>query len=200
MKRCISGQARIRSQGSTPKTCAVCSVSKKNPATIRNPQVTLPIGVRHQDGCWRSSFIGAAPPSALNASAEKIVKPPENDCDVPAPDEALGHSQTKAAPAQQFETRQKDRQCCMLHGETREQQISRNANQVGDYEKQTEAQSEGHNRDYARVADTGLRSRPRPGHALHLAHNGASRILYIIPIGPISSSSVVFFCSSLSAA
>src|SRR5215472_3009549 len=197
MKMCINGQARIRSQGSTPKTCAVCSVSKKKPATIRNPQVTIPTGLRHQDGCWRSWFIGAVPSSALNPAADKIVKRPEHERDVPTPDEALGHSEAKTAPAQQFKARQEDRQCRMLHGETREQQISRNANQVGEYEKQTEAQSEGHNRDYARVADTGLCSRPRPGHALHLAHNGASRILYIIPIGPISSSSVVFFCSSL---
>src|SRR5215472_6316927 len=200
MKMCINGQARIRSQGSTPKTCAVCSVSKKNPATIRNPQATIPIGLRHHECSWCSWFIGAVPSSALNAPADKIVKRPEYQRDVPTPDEALGHSEAKTAPAQQLETRQEDRQCRMLHGETREQQISRNANQVGDYEKQTEAQSEGHNRDYARVADTGLRSRPRPGHALHLAHNGTFFFRYIIPIGPISSSSAVFFCSSPSAA
>src|SRR6516162_3921757 len=200
MKMCINGQARIRSQGSTPKTCAVCSVSKKNPATIRNPQVTIPIGLRHQDGSWCSWFIGAAPSSALKTPAEKIVKRPEHQRDVPAPDEALGHSQAKAAPAQQFETRQEDRQCRMLHGETRKQQIPRNANQVGDYEKQTEAQSEGHNRDRDRVAGIGLRSGPRSGHALHLAHDDTSRCRYIIPMGPISSSSAVFFCSSPSAA
>src|SRR6516165_7516488 len=100
MKMCISGQARIRSQGSTPKTCAVCSVSKKNPATIRKPQVTIPIGDRHQDCSWCSWFTGAVPSSALKASAEKIVEPPEHERDVPTPDEALGHSQTKAAPAQ----------------------------------------------------------------------------------------------------
>src|SRR6516225_2488382 len=121
MKLCISGQARIRSQGSTPKTCAVCSVSKKNPATIRNPQVTIPIGLLHQDGSWCSWFIGEAPSSAFNASTEKIVKRPEHKRDVPTPDEALGHSQTKATPAQQFESRQEDRQRRMLYGETREQ-------------------------------------------------------------------------------
>src|SRR6516165_10375416 len=54
-------------------------------------------------------------------------------------------------------------------------------NQVGDEEKQTEAQSEGHNRDGARLADIELRSGPRPGHALHLAHVDALRFRYIIP-------------------
>ena len=52
----------------------------------------------------------------------------------------------------------------------------------------------------ARLAGTGLHSRPRPRHALHLAHPCASRSRYIIPMGPISSSSAVFFCSSRSAA
>src|SRR6516164_9485414 len=158
MKMCISGQARISSQGSTPKTCDVCSVSKKNPATIRNPQVTIPIGLRHQDGCWGSWFIGAAPSSALNAAADKIVKRPEYQGDVPTPDEGLHHSQTKAAPVQQFKTRQKDRQCRMLHGEPGQQQIPRNADEIGNQEEQTEAQSEDHNRDCAGLADTGLRS------------------------------------------
>src|SRR5215469_12670316 len=200
MKMCINGQARIRSQGSTPKTCAVCSVSKKNPATIRNPQATIPIGLRHHECSSCSWFIGAVPSSALNAPADKIVKRPEHERDVPTPDETLGHSQTKAAPAQQFETRQKDRQRRMLHGETGQQQISRNADEIGNHEEQTQAQSKGHNRDCARLADTGLRSGPRPGHALHLAHDGTSRFHYINPMGPISSSSAVFFCSSLSAA
>src|SRR5215472_2185005 len=200
MKMCINGQARIRSQGSTPKTCAVCSVSKKKPATIRNPQVTIPTGLRHQDGCWRSWFIGAVPSSALNAPADKIVKRPEYERDVPTPDEALGHSQTKAAPAQQFETRQEDRQRRMLYRETRRQQVACNANHVGDYEEESEAQSQGHNGDCPGLARTGPHSRRRPGHGLHLTHDYASRFRYIIPIGPISSSSAVFFCSSLSAA
>src|SRR6516165_5834307 len=47
MKRCISGQARTKRYGSTPKTWAVCSVSKKKAATTRNPQSTIPNGVRH---------------------------------------------------------------------------------------------------------------------------------------------------------
>src|SRR5262244_1586114 len=121
MKRCISGQARMRTQGSTPKTCAVCSVSKKNPATIRKPQATSPIGVRHHGCCCRSSLIGQVLVSAYDTSADKIVKRPEYHGDVPTPDEALRHSQTKAAPAQQFKARQKDRQRPMLHRETREQ-------------------------------------------------------------------------------
>src|SRR6516162_11921602 len=121
MKRCISGQARIKSQGSTPKTCAVCSVSKKNPATIRKPQVTSPIGVCHHGRSCRSSFIGRVLCSACDTLADKIVERPEYQGDVPTPDKAFRHSQTKAAPAQQFKTRQKDRQCRMLHGETREQ-------------------------------------------------------------------------------
>src|SRR5215469_10998895 len=141
-----------------------------------------------------------SPSSALNVSAQKVVERPEHQGDVPPPDEAFDEAEKVALPAQQFKTRQKDRQCRMLHGETREQQIPRNANHVGDYEKQTEAQSEGHNGDCARLADTGLRSGPRPGHALHLAHDGTSRFHYINPMGPISSSSAVFFCSSLSAA
>src|SRR6516165_1725780 len=136
IKRCISGQASTSSQGSAPKTCAVCSVSKKNPATIRKPQVTSPIGVRHHGCSCRSSFIGWVLVSACDTPADKIVKRPESQRDVPTPDEALGHSQTKAAPAQQFKTRQKDRQCRMLHGETRQPQIARNANHVGDEEKQ----------------------------------------------------------------
>src|SRR6516165_3911387 len=130
MKRCISGQARIKSQGSTPKTCAVCSVSRKNPATIRNPQATIPIGVRHHGCSCRSSFMGRVLVSACDTPADKIVKRSEYQRDVPAPDEALRHPQTKAAPAQQFKTRQKDRQRAMLHRETREQEIPRNANQV----------------------------------------------------------------------
>src|SRR6516165_258496 len=121
MKMCISGQARIRSQGSTPKTCAVCSVSKKNPATIRKPQATIPIGVRHHGCSCRSSFIGRVLVSTCGTLADKIVKRPEYQRDVPAPDEALGHSQAKAAPAQQFETRQEDRQRRVLHRETRKQ-------------------------------------------------------------------------------
>src|SRR5262245_47665997 len=120
MKRCISGQARIRSQGSTPKTCAVCSVSRKNPATIRKPQAMSPIAVRHHGCSCRSSFIALVLVSAGDTPADKIVKRPEDQGDVPTPDEAFRHSQTKAAPAQQFKTRQKDRQCRMPHGETRE--------------------------------------------------------------------------------
>src|SRR6516164_10026375 len=110
MKMCISGQARIRSQGSTPKTCAVCSVSKKNPATIKKPQATRPIGVRHHGCSCRSSFIGRVLVSACDTPADKIVQRPEYQRDVPTPDEALGHSQTKAAPTQQFKARQKNRQ------------------------------------------------------------------------------------------
>src|SRR5215471_3193553 len=102
MKMCISGQARIRSQGSTPKTCAVCSVSKKNPATIRKPQVTIPIGVRHQEGSWCSAFIGPVPSSALYASAQKVVERPEHQGDVPPPDEAFDEAEKVALPAQQF--------------------------------------------------------------------------------------------------
>src|SRR6516162_6430030 len=105
MKRCISGQARIRRYGSTPKTCAVCSVSKKNPATIRNPQVTIPIGLRHQDGCSCSWFIGRALYSALETPAEKIVDGPEHQCDVPTPDEAFNEAKKVALPSQKFEPR-----------------------------------------------------------------------------------------------
>src|SRR6516165_1736971 len=121
MKMCISGQARIKRYGSTPKTCAVCSVSKKNPATIRKPQATIPIGVRHHDCSCRSSFIGRVLVSACDTPADKIVERSEYQGDGPAPDEALGHSQAKAAPAQQLKTRQKNRQRRMLHGETRKQ-------------------------------------------------------------------------------
>src|SRR6516165_11420190 len=105
MKMCISGQARIRSQGSTPKTCAVCSVSKKNPATIRNPQVTIPIGVRHQDGCLCSWFTGRVLCSALETPAEKIVNRPEHERDVPTPDEAFDKAKEVTLPSQKFEPR-----------------------------------------------------------------------------------------------
>jgi hypothetical protein len=40
--------------------CAVCSVSKKNPATIRKPRATSPIGVRHQGCSCRSSFMAGS--------------------------------------------------------------------------------------------------------------------------------------------
>src|SRR6516162_11303296 len=117
MKRCIIRQASTSSQGSAPNTCAVCSVSKKKPATIRKPQVTIPIGVRHHGCSCRSSFMDRVLVSACDTLADKIVKRSEYQRDVPAPDEALRHPQTKAAPAQQFKTRQKDRQRRMLHGE-----------------------------------------------------------------------------------
>src|SRR5437870_2229096 len=100
MKRCISGQARIRRYGSTPKTCAVCSVSKKNPATIRKPQVASPIGVRHHGCSLRSSFIGHSFTQRGHAPAEKIVKRPEHERDVPTPDEAFDESQDETAPSE----------------------------------------------------------------------------------------------------
>src|SRR6516162_4772434 len=61
------------------------------------------------------------PYSALNAPAEKIVKRPEHERDVPAPDEAFDEAEEVALPAQKFEPRQKDGQRRMLHGETRQQ-------------------------------------------------------------------------------
>ena len=51
--------------------CAVCSVSKKNPATIRKPRATSPIGVRHQGCSCRSSFMAG---SLSQRATRRLIK------------------------------------------------------------------------------------------------------------------------------
>lgn len=90
------------SQGSTPKTCAVCSVSKKNPATIRKPQVTNPDRTPPPRLFVLFVIHGIR---SVRYAAEEIVKRHEHDGDVPAPGKAFDEAKEVALPTQKFESR-----------------------------------------------------------------------------------------------
>src|SRR5689334_16415798 len=106
MKRCISGQATKSSEGSAPKTCAVCSVRRKNPATPRKPRVTIPPGDRHQDCSFGSVIAGSL--GSARPAAEEVVQPAEQQGDIPAPQDALDKAKEEAPPAQEREAWQED--------------------------------------------------------------------------------------------
>lgn len=69
-----SVQARMIRYGSTPKTCAVCCVSRKKPATTRKPQRANPLGVRHLV-CSEVSGILASPELFLCYAVHRHIRP-----------------------------------------------------------------------------------------------------------------------------
>ena len=57
MSRCNTGHRRNSRYGSTPRTCAQCSVRRKNAAMARNASKTSPLGDHAQLCFWDGSLV-----------------------------------------------------------------------------------------------------------------------------------------------